>query len=269
MALLSKLSAASDALDLPPFILTLLLSATIAICVFCLCCCRCRNGDNEPLLPKHAARSDFAVHEGRVCRASSVAASEALIREMPATAVQQKAASPTNVHEGRVCRASALAAACSVGQAAFAAKEDTPVVPKGNDYSAIPPWQQENGGAAPKQQKRERCVCVSDDVEIAEGQRGGGWGDLDGTADDVARTVGRWEYPTSRRGADRDEQRAKYLAERLNRGGGMGAQHNDVDAMLVLAGGAPPRRARGAQPPVTPTGHARGGGMARGSSRRR
>ena len=62
MALLSKLSAASDALDLPPFILTLLLSATIAICVFCLCCCRCRNGDNEPLLPKHAARSDFAVH---------------------------------------------------------------------------------------------------------------------------------------------------------------------------------------------------------------
>ena len=188
---------------------------------------------------------------------------------MPATAVQQKAASPTNVHEGRVCRASALAAACSVGQAAFAAKEDTPVVPKGNDYSAIPPWQQETGGAAPKQQKRERCVCVSDDVEIAEGQRGGGWGDLDGTADDVARTVGRWEYPTSRRGADRDEQRAKYLAERLNRGGGMGAQHNDVDAMLVLAGGAPPRRARGAQPPVTPTGHARGGGMARGSSRRR
>jgi hypothetical protein len=192
----------------------LLLVLSLGSCCCLLSCCffcwwrRRARTFAEPLLPKHAVRSDAFRPESVV-----------------------RSADPDHIHEGRVCRASALAALasadvppavaakpCSGGLAAYCATatvDARAAAPAPAALAEFKPLSPRNGAAprppqaAPKPQQEAKVVCVSDSIEAVEGGRGGGWGDLDGFPDTL--TVSRHEYPTSRRGADRDTARKTSL----------------------------------------------------------
>lgn len=178
--------------------------------------------------PVHPDRSPINVHEGRVCRASALAASAAKEADAVAPAAPVAPSAPLNDF--------GYSQPCSC-YGATAASADPPATAP-NDAS--PP---RNPGAAPRPQQ-ERSVCVTDNVEAVEGQRGGGWGDLDGFPETI--TIARHEHPTSRRGGDRDTARAAYMA--------------------AAGDGPPPRRDLPSRPSPEPAagGRSRGAQFARG-----
>lgn len=231
--------AQQTGVEVPPYLilsLSLLLLALSLLLSLLLLACRCAccsRKVSEPLLPTHLPRSDgpvhpFSVHEGRVCRASAYSAAAAALGSTEEVAAANKC-SNNNVHEGRVCRASAYGAAMPSGgeepparachnvhegrvcrASAFSSCFCDGTAPSGpapatapNDAS--PP----RNGSAPKPQQ-ERVVCVSDtNVEVIEGGRGGGWGDLGGFPETI--TVSRQEHPTSRRGGELPRGRRESL----------------------------------------------------------
>ena len=189
-----------DGVPSRPLTMLCLLAGVLFIFCCCRCCCQCccagrlrRAHGAEPLLPKYAPRSDQLPnqHEGRPCRAGAYCAAAATgSAQTPAANAQKSKGGGTGGLNG-----------------AHSNHYNGATSPSPQAKEVSPP----RNGSAPKPQQERGGNVADTDAEAAEGGRGGGWGDLDGFPETL--TISRYEYPTSRRGADRDEQRARYLSE--------------------------------------------------------